>query len=182
MKSMKAVYETPKVGFETFMANNAVSACAIAPDSYDCVMHGSSVDDGHSRIDGDCSEPSNVVANILGLSNCNNNAGFADLVRDDQGYEDDNGITTDNVRGLSYGLGSSTSIMNSTKEPERQGQSLLGWLYITRNDEGYNTQGWGRYWLEYGYRFDYNYLGPLGKPGWSAWLAPLFGTKATSGA
>lgn len=27
MKSMKMVYEMPKVSFEAFMANNAVSAC-----------------------------------------------------------------------------------------------------------------------------------------------------------
>ena len=180
MKSMKAVYETPKVSFEAFMANNAVSACAIAPNSYDCVMHGNFADDGHSSFDGDCSEPSNVVANILGLSGCNNNAGFADLVRDDQGYEDDNDITTDNVIGLGGTLSTDPHVLKSTKEPSpQQGQSLLGWLYITRTGDGYNTEGWDRGWLwgDVGYRLHY-----IGQRSWSAWLAPLFGTKATSGA
>lgn len=38
--NMKAVYEMPKVSFEAFMANNAVSACGDVNKNviFDCVM------------------------------------------------------------------------------------------------------------------------------------------------
>lgn len=176
---MKAVYETPRVSFEAFAANNAVSACAIAPNSFDCVNHGNQYSDAHHSYQGDCDEPQNVVANILGLSGCSNNAGFADLVRQDKGYEKDTDITTDDVFGLGFALAGNPHVLDSTKEPSQQGQSLLGWLYITLNGDGYNTEGWSRWWPwgETGYRLDY-----FGQYGWKAWLTPLFGTKATSGA
>lgn len=187
MKSMKAAYETPKVSFEAFMANNAVSVCVQKPSSFDCVMHGDKNNDGYDLDFGfkvpNCEPSGNVVSKALGMSGCTAYAGFADLVGN--GHADDNDNWKDDVSGLSHSLLNDENIMNSTtgydQQTKKYDQDLLGWLYITFSPDSsdssrYTTNGWNT---------GSGYLSFIKKEaqvsGWHAWLAPLFGTKATSG-
>lgn len=171
---MKAVYEMPKVSFEAFMANNAVSACGY---KFDCVRHGNKKNyDGYEDHDvqvSDCEPGSTVVANILGMSGCTDYAGFA--VLDDQ---------KDNIEGWNFSVAGldddlhddNKHIMKSTYG---QGPGLLGWLYITLSGGKYSQTGWEtdtenkKNWLD----FDDDDL----KNGWHAWLTPVFSVKSTSG-
>ena len=172
---MKAVYEMPKVSCEAFMANNAVSTCVITPTLFDCVNHGNRTDDIYKEED--CEPAGNVVANVLGMSGCSYNAGFADLV-DKKSNGNDTQTTTDNVWGLSDGLKNDQNIMNSTTNPVlQQGQSLLGWLYITFVGGSYKTgkdSGWKI--SDNKLRFKADSWDGL----WDAWITPLLGTKSTS--
>lgn len=176
---MKAVYEMPKVSFEAFMADNAVmSACGY---KFDCVRHGDEDDDDYelNEIEVDCEPDPNakVVANVLGMSGCNNNAGFADLVN--RNHANDTAIWDDNVWGLSKGLNEDDDIMNSTKW-EKKGQSFLGWLYITFKGGEYSTAGWGTVNKD-GKSFLNFKKGDGWGDNWHAWLTPIFSVKSTSG-
>ena len=180
---MKAVYEMPQVSFEAFMANNAVSACGY---KFDCVTDGDAwndlhwVGDSHNAHLEDCEPAATVVANVLGMSGCTNNAGFADLVG--FGYENDTPDRTDNVVGLGAGLGNSDDVMYSTKVGE-EGQTLMGWLYITltggRNSKYTSENGYG--WYKNKNLLCFNRNSSNLKEGWHAWLAPVYSVLSTSG-
>lgn len=174
---MKAVYEMPKVSFEAFMANNAVSACGY---TFDCVKHGNDESyDGYGKGEGhveNC-EPTSVISTYLGMGSCTNNAGFA-VLNDKQ-----NSITggqTWVVTGLDDDIHDDDNdhIMESTYGENNT--NLLGWLFISltgKNGE-YNTSGW--------HVNDDDGTLDFKKPkkmfdGWHAWLTPVFSAKSTSG-
>ena len=179
--NMKAVYEMPKVSFEAFMANNAVSACGY---KFDCVRHGNKKNyDGykdHGVQVSDC-EPTSVISTYLGMGGCTNNAGFAVL----NGKQ--NSITggqTWVVTGLDDDIHDEDNahIMESTYG--KNNTNLLGWLFIslTGTNGEYNTSGW------HVNDDDDDDDGTLDfkKPksmldGWHAWLTPVFKGTSTSG-
>ena len=165
---MKAVYETPRVSFEAFAANNAVSVCAQAPTSYDCIMHG----DRHAEDISD--EPKNVVSTAMGLGGCEHNAFFADYTLNIYGsvIGDNNDDASDNVSGLGSGVWGNEHLFSETTRP--YWKDFLGWLYISvtgnEESESYSDAGWGK--------DQYNQLTfYAGKDSniKHAWLTPLFG-------
>lgn len=169
---MKAVYETPRVSFEAFAANNAVSACR---GKYDCVLGNGKWDPGEKlgqdQHDQQWDKPSiNVVASSAGFSNCSINAGFADYVNGDWGEDSvglddptEDNITQSSVIGVQYS--GNTGAMGNNK-------NFMGWLYISLlNNEGknqYSTAGWS-FHKSGRLMFDKKGLNVL-----HAWLAPVF--------
>lgn len=171
---MKAVYEMPKVSFEAFMANNAVSACDGINTNvkFDCVMGN----------DSDCNSLSNVFATVLGFSFCSNEgmkqAGFANYSGKKntavslKGWDDNH---TSNNDSLSWDTEKDTvDVINK--------DGFLGWLYIgvEKDDdelEYKKSNGW-KYGENKGLRFDDD---DDDDDLMHAWLAPLFSTKGSSG-
>lgn len=159
---MKAVYETPRVSFEAFAANNAVSVCAKTPTSFDCVYHGALEGDWDRR-----DEPENVIASVLGFTDCTNNAYFADWtwIDWDGNLHGEDTDPKDNVRGLSDNLFKNYKIEYGTKQPSG---NFLGWLYISLSgDKKYDNSGWS---VDKNHDLDFNYSASIEH----AWLTPLY--------
>lgn len=180
---MKAVYEMPKVSFEAFMANSAVSACGdIERRAFDCVR-GDGFFDNHGADDQPNVGPNQILtASTAGLNGCTVQAGFADYIdwqgkgEDSVGLEnpDSDNVTSSWVLG-NVDCGNTGSYANA--------DGFMGWLYITftggRNGT-YDTTGWS-----IGKDGDWSWLnfstnGLTGR--WHAWLAPLFKSRGASGA
>lgn len=173
---MKAVYEMPKVSFEAFMANNAVSACGY---TFDCVKH-EDIYGKHDKQHEDVS-PS-YVATFLGFNGCKQNAGFADYV---EGYgQNFSGADTrdpnDDIRSSAisfWGDDHTTkngNLVTWTENEDRYGNDyttvdvtttdgFMGWLYIGGSFSTISGQNW--FW----------------QTAKHSWLAPLFSTKSSSG-
>lgn len=169
---MKAVYEMPKVSFEAFMANNAVSACGDVNTNviFDCVM---------GKKD-KCNSLNNVFATVLGFSFCTasgmKQAGFADYSQktetavDLDGWKDKH---TSNNDSLSWDT-------EKDKVDVINKDGFLGWLYIgVEEDDGKleyeDDNGW-KYSENKGLRFDDDDDDVK-----HAWLAPVYSVLSTSG-
>ncbi|MCI7703107.1 MAG: hypothetical protein MSP08_02060 [Clostridiales bacterium] len=167
---MKAVYEMPKVSFEAFMANNAVSACGDVNKNviFDCVM-------GNKK---NCNSLDNVFATVLGINFCSGmkQAGFADYSQktetavDLDGWDDKH---TSNNNNLIWNTNNDTVDVNSK-------DGFLGWLYIgVEKDDGKleyeDDNGW-KYSEDKGLRFDDDDDDVK-----HAWLAPVYSVLSTSG-
>ena len=175
---MKAVYETPRVSFEAFAANNAVSACR---GSFDCVLgDGKNMPwedyDNHGKED----QPdfTRVLASSVGFNNCSTQAGFADYVNYGAGDNsaNDTETTDDNITNWYVNGPYGMDVSDAYSERNARKDSFMGWLYISLTGNGYSTDGWGFVKTRYGKKLDF-------KPNtsiWHAWLAPVFRTKATS--
>ena len=183
---MKAVYEMPKVSFEAFMANSAVSSCGTVTGAFDCVL-GDGIKDGWFDDNHGANDQPNVgpnqslMASTAGLNGCTIQAGFADYVNGQGQGEDSVGlidpasdnITTSTVIGVDYTGG--TSSLAGT-------DGFMGWLYITftgGKNGSYNTTGWNVNKTNYGSWLSFSSWGFNQKA--HAWLAPLFSAKSTSG-
>lgn len=163
---MKAVYEMPKVSFEAFMANDAVSACkGVKSLEFTCVEKEVKDENHVSHTD--------VFHNIVSLSliqnGCTSNVRFADYVSGGQGedswYPDDR----------KYGDNVSTSFVDDVDAFDTrtmQSQSgFMGWLYFSQNTDSNTTfKSWELENEDGERRLDYDDKGKI----LHAWLAPLF--------
>ena len=162
---MKAVYEMPKVSFEAFMANDAVSACkGVKSLEFTCVEKEVKDENHVSHTD--------VFHNIVSLSliqnGCTSNVRFADYVSGGQGEDSWNKTTDDNISTSSVD-GVSTNRLDTEAMKNQSG--FMGWLYFSQDTNRDTTyKSWdlddddGERELEYD-----NKGGIL-----HAWLAPLF--------
>lgn len=164
---MKAVYEMPKVSFEAFMANNAVSACkGVNSLEFTCVEK--KVDDKKHKSHTDVFH--NIVSLSLIQNGCTSNVGFADYVSDGKGedswYPDDR----------KYGDNVSTSFVDDVDAFDTrtmQSQSgFMGWLYFVTGHSDEPTWTIEEYGKDKnkGHRLDYDDEDGI----LHAWLAPLF--------
>ena len=179
---MKAVYEMPKVSFEAFMANNAVSSCGWSQPKFDCVLgEGKEFGDFHGDRWNDSPESGNVFSSSITGRNCGINAGFADYVNGDwkeDSFQNDPGdnISNTQVNGTIFVDFDTANITDGDTN-----NSFMGWLYVTQwvsYDRGnltyhYDTKGWNTN------NNQLNFTNP--RKIIHAWLAPLFSAKSTSG-
>lgn len=158
---MKAVYEMPKVSFEAFMANDAVSACkGVKSLEFTCVESGKK-HNLHTQVF------NNIVSWSLIQNGCTNNVGFADYVNGEQGEDSWDSRKSDNV-STSY----VDDVPDALNTGERQNQSgFMGWLYFSQNKNDHTVfDSWELEDEDENWRLDYdNEKGIL-----HAWLAPLF--------
>ena len=161
---MKAVYEMPKVSFEAFMANNAVSACnGVNSLKFTCVEEKVNGEEHQSHTQ----TFNNVVSWSLVENGCTQNVGFADYVSDGKGEDSWDLRTSDNV---------STSFVDDVEAIEtgamQNQQGFMGWLYFVTGQSKKPTwtiEEYGKDEIK-GHRLDYDdEKGIL-----HAWLAPLF--------
>lgn len=161
---MKAVYEMPKVSFEAFMANDAVSACkGVKSLEFTCVEK--TVNDkkhnSHTQVF------NNIVSWSLIQNGCTNNVGFADYVKGGQGEDSWDGRRSDNV-STSY----VDDVPDALNTGAMQNQSgFMGWLYFSQNKNNQTVFDSWELENENGNRqLDYDNEGGI----LHAWLAPLF--------
>lgn len=173
---MKAVYETPRVSFEAFAANDAISACIDANPKFDCVM------------DSSCDATKRYFAYALGIDFCKNKASFLANFADYAGITDS---TNDNISTSKVDLSDSIGydghtsnngdalVWTSDSVDVKNKDGFLGWLYLGK-------KGNSHYSHNYGWEIDNNQLefeDSDANSRWDlthAWLAPLFRTKASS--
>ena len=175
---MKAVYETPRVSFEAFAANNAVSACR---GSFDCVMGDGLTmpwedKDDHGKED----QPdlTNVLASSVGFNNCSTQAGFADYINYGAGDNsaNDTETTNDNITNYLVNGPFWMDVSDAYSERNARKDSFMGWLYISLTGNGYSTTGWKLVPTRQGKKLSFTYSNSI----WHAWLAPVFRTEAAS--
>ncbi|MGN0773656.1 MAG: hypothetical protein ACI4MP_07680 [Candidatus Ventricola sp.] len=143
---MKAVYEMPRVSFEAFMANEAVSSCGDANTQviFDCLKGGQK-------------DSAKVLSSALGVTCTNYDAGFADYVTmvdgklegNDTLTEDDN-ITSSQVGYVNKNHSTFSDYLqwnnnNHTVDIKAEYKSsFLGWLFISGDDKDkqMDQSGW----------------------------------------
>lgn len=173
---MKAVYETPRVSFEAFAANNAISACIDPNTKFDCVM------------DSSCNDINRYFASALGINFCKNktslSASFAD-------YADITKTPNDNISTSMVDISDSIGYDGHTNNngdalvwtdysvDVKNKDGFLGWLYL--GCEGNSHYGKKKGWEIDDKQLEYKDSDANSKLDLThAWLAPVFRTKATS--
>lgn len=175
---MKAVYETPRVSFEAFAANNAVSVCGWETPEFDCVLgDGVRHDDKHGNSDVPY-KSLNLISSSLLTNTCSVNAGFADYVNGDWTEDSVGNSSGDNITNTQ--VSGNINVRWNTGEITKNdsNHSFMGWLYLSFVDSNkhpgwaYDTTGW---------KIQNNRLSFHNqKKIRHAWLAPLFGSRGSS--
>lgn len=141
---MKAVYEMPHVSIEEFTPNVAIANCGDRKYTFDC-LYGPNADN------------EKLISIAMG-TNCDNNCGFADYTGDGVvvGNSDAEDYTTTDGLSVLYDKswnGHSTNnktlewgsqqvkFDNYGKVTADENRGFLGWLYIGKNDNGYESVG-----------------------------------------
>lgn len=161
---MKAVYEMPRVNFEAFAANNAISSCTQANKNveFDCIMG------GHS-------DNTHVLSSAIGVEGCKLNASFADYKNQTESTSDD--ITDTTVNGWGNGHSNYNDYIEFSRNPktvdvkEAYQSSFIGWLYVSSSSgfTGSSITGWS---ISNG---NLNFDSSNVNRRWHALLAPVFG-------